>query len=356
MATFWKSTPVILGTEAALSVAAPVGQPASRARRAPGNDKKTDLVSPKRPETSKKQPDDDKRAGFDAERRRRFSEGVDWYVVFWLGVLHVGALAAPFVFSWQAVVLTVFLGWLTGGIGICLGYHRLLTHQSFRTYRPVKWFIAWLGGLAGEGSAVHWVANHRKHHALSDEVGDPHSPQDGPWWAHMFWTTPNMRRSSYDEHNRRWAPDLMKDRMLIFLDRTFLLWQIVFGFALFGLGYWLGGSYMGWSFVVWGMFVRLCYVLHATWLVNSATHMWGYRNYQTNDNSRNLWWVALLTYGEGWHNNHHAYPRMARHGHRWWEVDVTFVAIRVLETLGLAWDVVDHQHRKRTDENTVTAA
>ena len=105
---------------------------------------------------------------------------------------------------------------------------------------------------------------------------------------------------------------------------------------------------MAWSFVVWGVFVRLVFVLHSTWLVNSASHMWGYRNYPTSDDSRNNWWVALLTYGEGWHNNHHAYPRMARHGHRWWEVDATFLTIRVLRALGLAWNVVDHQHRKRS--------
>jgi stearoyl-CoA desaturase (delta-9 desaturase) len=356
-----KSNSVILGTEINRTaidrtVAAPVGKHGPHLPH--GDSAKTHPTkhgSPAR-HGHHLEPARDKRAGFDAERRRRFAEGVDWYVVFWISLLHVGALAAPFVFTWQALLLTFFLGWLTGGIGICLGYHRLLTHQSFRTYRPVKWFIAWLGGLAGEGSAVHWVANHRKHHALSDEVGDPHSPQDGPWWAHMFWTTPNMARTTYDDHNRRWAPDMMKDRMLVFLDRTFIVWQILFGLALYGLGYWLGGNLMGWSFVVWGMFVRLCYVLHATWLVNSATHMWGYRNYETADNSRNLWWVALITYGEGWHNNHHAYPRMARHGHRWWEIDTTFMAIRVLESLGLAWDVVDQKHRKRTDESTVQAA
>jgi stearoyl-CoA desaturase (delta-9 desaturase) len=160
-----------------------------------------------------------------------------------------------------------------------------------------------------------------------------------------------MTRKEYIAHNTHWAPDLMRDRMLVFLDRTFLLWHVLMSFALWGIGYALGGATIGWSVVVWGMFVRLFYVLHSTWLVNSATHMWGYRNYETSDNSRNLWWVALLTYGEGWHNNHHAYPRMARHGHRWWEVDVTYATIRLLAKLGLAWNVIDYKQRGRAHDD-----
>jgi stearoyl-CoA desaturase (delta-9 desaturase) len=145
------------------------------------------------------------------------------------------------------------------------------------------------------------------------------------------------------------------DRVLVFLDKTFVLWNVLFGVVLYGLGYLLGGNFMGWSLVFWGMFVRLVYVLHSTWFVNSATHMWGYRNYKTTDNSRNLWWVALLTYGEGWHNNHHAFPRMANHGHRWWEFDVTFRTIRLLEMLGLAWNVVDYRHAHRRQESSLAA-
>jgi len=277
------------------------------------------------------------------ERERRLSAGLDWPIVAWIVLLHVGALAAPLVFSWQGLVLMVVLGWLSGGIGICMGYHRLLTHRSFSTYPVVRWIIAWLGGLAGEGSAIHWVANHRKHHALSDHVGDPHSPIDGPWWSHMFWFMPAMRGEQYEAYNRRWAPDLVKDPVLRFLDRTFILWHLSLGVTLYGIGYWMGGTGMAWSLVVWGMFVRLVFVLHSTWFVNSATHLWGYRNYETADNSRNLWWVALMTYGEGWHNNHHAFPRMASYGHRWWEFDVTFLTIRLLKRFGLAWDVVGDQ-------------
>lgn len=292
-------------------------------------------------------PEVEEQANWKSERRRRLAPGLDWWIVFWIAGLHVGALAAPFTFSWQGVLVMAFLMWLSGGIGICLGYHRLFTHRSFSTYRPVRWLIALCGTLAGEGSAIHWVANHRKHHALSDQVGDPHSPRDGAWWSHMFWFMPLLKGKPYEDYNRRWAPDLTKDPVMRFLDRTFILWHFIVGGILFGIGYALGGSRLAWSFVAWGMFLRLVLVLHATWFVNSATHMWGYRNYETTDDSRNLWWVALLTYGEGWHNNHHAYPRMASYGHRWWELDVTFLTIRLMERLGLAWDVVEDQSQKR---------
>jgi stearoyl-CoA desaturase (delta-9 desaturase) len=252
----------------------------------------------------------------------------------------VGALAAPFFFTWKALFLTVLLHWLTGGIGICLGYHRQLAHGSFSTFRPVRWLLALIGGLAGEGSALMWVANHRKHHAYSDQADDPHSPRHGLWWSHVLWFMPKFSRQyNLDLHNR-YAPDLSKDRGLRFLDSMFLPLLLLSGCIMFAGGYFGWDIGTGISFVVWGMFVRLVAVLHATWFVNSASHRWGYRNYQTNDDSRNLWWVALLAYGEGWHNNHHAFQRMARHGHKWWEFDATYLTILLMEKMGLAWDVV----------------
>jgi fatty-acid desaturase len=278
-------------------------------------------------------------------KEQRKAGGRNWYILVWLIALHAGAVAALWFVSWQAVVLTIALHWLTGSIGICLGFHRLLTHGSFQTWRPVKWLLAWVGGLAGEGSAIDWVADHRKHHAHSDEEGDPHSPKDGSWWSHAGWLGWKLQGPEKTSHNNRWAPDLMKDPVLRSMDYLFLPSHVAMGLLLFGLGWWLGGSYMAWSFVTWGMFMRLVLVLHATWLVNSASHMWGYRNYETTDQSRNNWWVALITYGEGWHNNHHAYPRMANHGHKWWEIDMTFRAILLMKRLGLAWDVVDYKRK-----------
>lgn len=278
------------------------------------------------------------------EKQSRIDSGLDWPIAIWIGVIHAGLLAAPFTFTWQGLALCLFMSWLTGSIGICLTFHRMLTHRSFKTSKPMFYFLAWLGQMAGEGSAVHWVANHRKHHAHSDQEGDPHSPHDGGWWSHMIWFMWSRTSENYAAHNKRWAPDLAGDKALLFLDKTFILWHVLLAFAFYGIGYAYSGTYMAWSLVVWGMFVRLCFVLHATWMVNSASHMWGYRTYETTDDSRNNWFVALITYGEGWHNNHHAYPAMARAGHKWWEVDCTFWAIKAMEKCGLVWDVVDGQH------------
>ena len=237
--------------------------------------------------------------------------------------------------------LFVGLYWLTGGMGICLGYHRLLTHGSFQTYRPVRWLFAFLGGLAGEGSAVIWVANHRKHHAHSDKEGDPHSPRDGGLVEPHAVVHAQLRSQVARRHGPALRsrlgerPDHSLSRQNI--SRVVLrAWRGI----LWTIGYVGWDSYTAWSFVVWGMFVRMVWVYHITWAVNSATHMWGYRNYETTDDSKNLWWVGLLAWGEGWHNNHHAYQRMARHGHKWWEIDLTYYSIWRLEKLGLAWNVV----------------
>jgi fatty-acid desaturase len=245
---------------------------------------------------------------------RGLASSPNYVVMFWIGMLHVGALIAPFFFSWEGLIIGLGLYWLTGSIGVCLGYHRLLTHNAFQTYRPVRWLVAMIGGLSGEGSAVDWVANHRKHHAHSDHDGDPHSPKDGAWWAHVFWLGWAIHGSEREPHVKRWAPDLVKDKGMLWLDRLFLPIHIVSGLALYGGGYALGGTYMAISLLLWGLFTRIVFVMHATWLVNSASHIWGYRNYETTDESRNNWWVAVLTFGEGWHNNHHAYPRMAKQG------------------------------------------
>jgi stearoyl-CoA desaturase (delta-9 desaturase) len=313
---------------------------------------------PARPRTVdvKKLPNADEAAvaaAQEAALRRKHHEhvtrnGLSWVVLAWFGAIHLGALAAPWYFTWTGLILLIGLHWLTGGIGVCLGYHRMLTHSSFATYPIVRYFIAWIGTLAGEGTCLYWVANHRKHHALSDRVGDPHSPHDGSWWSHILWMIPHVSREDIKDLYDRWVPDIKDDRGLQFLEKTFLLSHFLFGGLVFAIGYLFGGMELAMSVLIWGVFLRLALVLHSTWAVNSASHIWGYRNYETNDDSRNNWWVALITYGEGWHNNHHAYPRMARHGHRWWEIDMTFGAVRLLQALGLAWDVVDNQHKKKT--------
>ncbi|MCA9238407.1 MAG: fatty acid desaturase [Planctomycetales bacterium] len=272
--------------------------------------------------------------------------GVSWPIVSWIVLVHALAVAAPFFFTWPALVTCIVLSFITGSFGVCMGYHRLLTHKSFNTYKPIRWLLAFLGGLSGEGSALTWVANHRKHHAFSDHEGDPHSPKHGPWWSHVLWFMPNFGQKWRRELYERYAPDMLKDKVIVALHYLFLPTHFICAGLLWMIGYFgptswgLGTNWAGWSMVLWGLGVRMVYVLHVTWFVNSATHIWGYRNYNTTDNSRNLWWVGLLAFGEGWHNNHHAYQRVARQGHRWWEFDITWCAIWVMEKVGLAWDVV----------------
>jgi stearoyl-CoA desaturase (delta-9 desaturase) len=248
-------------------------------------------------------------------------------------VLHLGALLAfiPATFTWSGVVVAVVLLQLTGGIGISLGYHRMLTHQSLRVPRWLNYTIATLGVLSMEGGPITWIATHRLHHAHSDLVSDPHNGRRGLRWSQLEWLyQPNEARPTEDEL-RRLTPDLSSDPFYRFLERSNLFWQIGLGLALLVLG--------GWSWVIWGMFVRVVVTIHATGLVNSFAHTFGYQSYKTGDESRNNWWVALLSWGDGWHNNHHAFPASARHGLRWFEVDATWLTICALKALGLAHDV-----------------
>lgn len=247
----------------------------------------------------------------------------------------MGALLAflPASFTWQALAACLALHWLTGGIGICMTYHRLLTHRSFAT-RPrwLEYALTAIGCCASEGGAIGWVADHRKHHAHSDDEHDVHSPNRGFAWAHMlWWMTPDITSRHTPQYYKKWAPDLYNDPVHRWIDGNQILFPILLFVTLYAFG--------GMSWLVWGGFVRTILVLHTTWLVNSATHVWGYRSHETRDTSTNLWWVALLTYGEGWHNNHHAFQTSARHGLRWWEVDMTYVAIRLMAVVGLAHSV-----------------
>jgi stearoyl-CoA desaturase (delta-9 desaturase) len=263
-----------------------------------------------------------------AERKGKRSYGT----AIGLGIVHLGALGVliPALFSWQALAVAIVL-WVATGFGITLGYHRLLTHRSLALWKPAEYAIAILGTLALQGGPIEWVATHRAHHAHSDHDGDPHDSHKGMPWAHVEW----LFRSNKDRvpvaDRPRWAPDLVKDPFYHFLDRNHVLVQVVLGLVLLGLG--------GWSWVVWGVFARIVFTYHGTWLVNSASHAVGYRTYKTGDRSTNNWWVALISFGEGWHNNHHAFPFSARHGLRWFEFDMTFWVIRILKWVRIARDV-----------------
>jgi fatty-acid desaturase len=258
-----------------------------------------------------------------------------WGPVLWMGGLHLGALLAvvPGWFSWSGLALCFFLHWLTGGIGICMTYHRLLTHRSF-ALRPqwLEYLLTILGTCASEGGAIGWVADHRRHHANSDEDSDTHTPNEGFFWAHMAWfmcVQPGTEHSP--EYYQKWTPDLYRDPVHRLLERIHIVFPILMFVGLYAAG--------GMSWLIWGGFVRTVFVLHSTWLVNSASHVWGYRSHATRDHSTNLWWVALLTYGEGWHNNHHAYQTSARHGLRWWEIDMTYITIWVMKVCHIAYNI-----------------
>ncbi len=251
---------------------------------------------------------------------------IKWTVLLSVWLIHLSALLGPATFTWPAFWLFLGLTWATGWVGIALCYHRLLTHRSFKVPRWLEYLLTFCGVLAFQGGPMGWVAAHRMHHAYSDTPKDPHSPVvKGFWWAHMGWF---LRQAQ----SLRYAADLARDPIHVFLHRTGGLWPILLGVLLYILG--------GIPWLVWGLSVRTVVVYHVTWLVNSAAHTWGYQSYQTNDRSTNNWWVALLSFGEGWHNNHHAFPRSAAHGLRWWELDLTYLTIRALAVLGLARAIV----------------
>ncbi|MDJ0534314.1 MAG: fatty acid desaturase [Xenococcaceae cyanobacterium MO_207.B15] len=249
-----------------------------------------------------------------------------------VAIVHLGSLFAPLTFSWQLLGITVFIHWLTCGLGITLGFHRLISHHSFKTPKWVEYILATLGTLALQGSPIDWAGIHRLHHKYSDTVQDPHNSKKGFWWSHISWI---LHYPPCEEKIRKVTGDLNNDPYYEFLHRFWVPLQILLSVFLY--------LFAGWSGVVWGVFVRLVLSYHSTWFVNSATHKFGYRNFDCQDSSVNCWWVAILTYGEGWHNNHHAHPHSARHGLKWWEIDLTWIAIQTLKVLGLASNIRTHK-------------
>ena len=266
---------------------------------------------------------------------------------------HLIALLAflPWFFSWTGVILAIVGDYVFGVLGINLCYHRLLAHRGFRC---PKWFehtLAILGFCCLQDTPARWVAVHRCHHQHADEQPDPHSPLVNFFWGHMGWILVENRELNRRVIYERDARDLLRERFYRNLERNFWQsWIILVSWAVFFLcgclsELLLGGTPMeavqfGASLLIWGVFVRTVIVWHQTWAVNSITHLWGYRNYPTDEGSRNNFFVGIMSNGEGWHNNHHADPRSAKHGHRWWELDTTFLTIRILVMLGLARDVV----------------
>jgi stearoyl-CoA desaturase (delta-9 desaturase) len=252
----------------------------------------------------------------------------DWVNVVYFGVVHALAVTAFWHFSWTALAVFLVLHWVGGSLGIGVTYHRLLTHRGYRVPKPLEYLGTLCGMLASEGGAITWVAVHRFHHLQSDRKGrDPHTPKDGFWWSHVGWILCHYAQDR-NALERRYAPELWADPVHRVLNRIHIVPNILVGLALYAWG--------GWALVSWGVFLRLVATLHVTWLVNSAAHTWGYRSFDTPEGSTNCWWVGILAWGEGWHNNHHAFQRSARHGHAWWEFDANWLVIRMLAALGLA--------------------
>lgn len=251
-----------------------------------------------------------------------------WDIAIGIAVIHAGALLAPFTFTWNAFWVFFWLQWITGLLGVTLCFHRLLAHRSFQLPKWLEYVFTICGSLALQGGPMKWVATHRVHHAFSDRPQDPHSPTRGFWWAHMLWLFATDEILDHPTKYHRYVPEMARDKVHMWINRTHVWHTVLLGAILFAWG--------GLPFLVWGVFFRTMFVYHVTWLVNSAAHLWGYQSFDTNEGSTNNWWVAALSYGEGWHNNHHAYLHSAAHGLRWWEVDVTYMTIRALAAVGLA--------------------
>ncbi len=274
---------------------------------------------------------------------------VGWQM--WDGLLH------------RSDLIVFAIMYVLTGLGITVGFHRLFTHRSFKTSRALRAVLAVLGSAAIEGPVISWVADHRKHHAFSDREGDPHSPHvdHGVGWrgalrglahAHLGWLFIHTQRGSRE----RYAPDLLADPIVAFVDRTFLAWALGGLGASFLLGYAIGGTWRaGLTGLLWGGAVRMLVLHHMTYSINSLCHFFGARDYDTEDHSRNLLWLALPTFGEAWHNNHHAFPTSASHGLSWRQPDPSALTIRALERVGLVWDVVRVPPERRARKRYVAA-
>jgi fatty-acid desaturase len=277
-----------------------------------------------------------------------------WQYAIVLGLVHLIALYAflPYFFTWSGVILAIAGHFVFGMMGITIGYHRLLTHRGFTCPKWLEHTLAILGICNLQDSPARWVAIHRMHHQHSDKQPDPHTPLVNFFWGHVGWVVCRHRDLDRTSHYERYVRDLLRDPFYLRLERrggwffVFLSHAILITLAGAAFGYWISGGetseairYAG-SWAVWAVAVRTVFVLHGTWSVNSLSHLFGYRNYETRDHSTNNWFVALFTHGEGWHNNHHAEPRAAAHGHRRWEFDMSWCVIRMMENVGLAKDVV----------------
>ena len=270
---------------------------------------------------------------------------INWSTVIGVTVIHLLAFTALFFFSWQNLIAAVILWWIAGSWGVGMGYHRLLTHRGFVAPKWLEYFMSVCGTLALQSGPLTWVTTHRLHHAFTETDKDPHSPRHGTYWAHIGWIFRGTAQNQSWATMVRYCPDITKDKFQVALNKYYYIPSIIVGIGLVAIG--------GFPMLLWAVFFRVVFGWHATWLVNSATHLWGSRRFETRDDSRNNGLIAALTFGEGWHNNHHAHPRSARHGLGRFEVDANWIQIRALEKLGVISDVYEY---KESDQQALKKA
>jgi len=265
-------------------------------------------------------------------------EKINWKNLFIVVTFHIFTVWALFEFSWKNVAAMLIGNWIVGSLGVGLGYHRLLTHRSFKAPKWLEYTLTTFATMSMQDAPDKWVATHRMHHAFTETEQDPHSTRPGFWWAHIGWVVFGTAQDHDRATLKRFVPDLLKDKFHVLLAKYYLVPIILSGFLLFAIG--------GWSMVLWGVFARVVVGWHTTWFVNSLAHIFGKRRFETTDDSTNNWFVAFLTFGEGWHNNHHASPTSARHGIKWYEFDMNWIAIRIFEKLGWATDIRRFETKK----------
>lgn len=259
------------------------------------------------------------------------ADRLNWHTIGFVAAFHLFAAVGLITMSWPNAVALFITWWISSSWGIGIGYHRLFTHRGFKAPKWLEYFFATCGSLALQSGPVAWVTTHRIHHAFTETDKDPHSPRNGTYWAHIGWIFRGTAQIQSQAAKQRYSPDLTKDRYFTWLDKYYWVTTVAVAALLLAIG--------GWTMMLAGIFVRTVMGWHFTWLVNSATHLWGSRRFETRDDSKNNGFVAAVTFGEGWHNNHHAFPRSAKHGFTRKEFDINWYQLQLLEKLGIIKNV-----------------
>lgn len=268
---------------------------------------------------------------------RRARQTINWKNAAIITFFHMLAIPVFFTFSWQNLAALLIGNWIVGSLGVGLGWHRLLTHRSFQAPKWLEYALTVLGTMSIQDPPDKWVATHRIHHAFVETDKDPHSTRPGFWWAQIGWLVWGTAQDHDAATLKRYVPDLLKDKVQVVISRFYYVPIIISAMLLFAIG--------GWTMVVWGVFVRVVVGWHTTWFVNSLSHLYGGRPHETDDDSTNNWFVALLTFGEGWHNNHHAFPTSPRHGLKWYQFDMNWITITIFEKIG--WVTTTHRFAEK---------